>query len=198
MENNQLIVFVKNAELGKVKTRLAKSIGANKALLIYKVLLMHTYKITSSVEAQRKVYYSEFIPFNDEFESNKFEKRLQCKGNLGKKMYEALNDSFKERAKKAVLIGSDNYEIGTSIIEKAFTELDKYDVVLGPATDGGYYLIGMKSPDKTLFENITWSKENVLLDTILHIKKAGKTYKLLPTLNDVDTEEDLGVLKNFI
>ncbi len=113
-------------------------------------------------------------------------------------MYEALNDSFKERAQKAVLIGSDNYEIGTSIIEKAFSELDKYDVVLGPAKDGGYYLIGMKTPDKTLFENIAWSKENVLLDTILHINKAGKTYKLLPTLNDVDTEEDLGVLKNFI
>ena len=159
---------------------------------------MHTFKISSRVEAQRKVYYSDFIPFNDEFESNKFEKRLQCKGNLGEKMYEALNDSFKERAQKAVLIGSDNYEIGTSIIEKAFSELDKYDVVLGPAKDGGYYLIGMKTPDKTLFENIAWSKENVLLDTILHINKAGKTYKLLPTLNDVDTEEDLGVLKNFI
>ncbi len=198
MGEKQLLLFVKNTELGKVKTRLAKTIGAEKALYIYKALLHHTSTISAKVSALRKVYYTNFIASNDEFESSKFEKRLQASGDLGDKMYAGIKESFGERAEKVVVIGSDCYEINESIIEKAFESLSNFDYVLGPAKDGGYYLIGMKERNKAVFENMVWSTENVLLDTILCIKEQNKTYFLLPTLTDVDEEKDLGELRNFL
>jgi hypothetical protein len=198
MEERQLILFVKNKELGKVKTRLAKTIGDEKALFIYKALLQHTRKVAEKVEALRKVYYSKFIDSNDEFESDLFEKRIQVQEDLGIKMYNAFKDSFGERADKVVLIGSDCYEINEDIVEKAFNSLDDNDYVIGPAHDGGYYLIGMRSLNKSIFENMIWSTENVMLDTLLDIKEQNKTYFLLPTLTDVDHEKDLGELKNFL
>jgi len=198
MENNQLLIFVKNTELGKVKTRLAKSIGDKKALYIYKALLHHTSSVASKVGVIRRVYYTNFIASNDEFESPKFEKRLQILGDLGGKMYAGIKEAFGERAEKVIVIGSDCYEINETIIEEAFDSLSKHDYVLGPANDGGYYLIGMKKRNKAVFENMTWSTENVLLDTLLTIKKQNKTYFLLPTLTDVDEEKDLGELRNFL
>ena len=198
MGEKQLLLFVKNTELGKVKTRLAKTIGDKKALYIYKALLHHTSQITSKVEALRKVYYTNFIASNDEFESSKFEKRLQVSGDLGDKMYAGVKEAFGERAEKVVVIGSDCYEIDETIIEKAFEELTNHDYVLGPAYDGGYYLIGMRERNKSVFENMVWSTENVLLDTLLTIKEQNKTYFLLPTLTDVDEEKDLGMLRNFL
>lgn len=197
-EQKQLIVFVKNKELGKVKTRLAKTIGDEKALYIYKALLQHTCSTAGKVEAIRKVYYTSFIDSNDEFEGDLFEKRIQTEGDLGGKMYTAFKDSFGEFSDKVVLIGSDCYEITSQIIENAFSALSTHDFVLGPANDGGYYLVGMKNLNKSIFVNMTWSTENVLLDTILQVKALKKTFHLLPTLTDVDEEKDLGELKNFL
>jgi rSAM/selenodomain-associated transferase 1 len=198
MENKQLILFVKNKELGKVKTRLAKTIGNEKALFIYKALLQHTCRVAGGVDALRKVYYSNFVDSNDEFEGDLFEKRIQVEADLGIKMYEAFKESFGEQAEKVILIGSDCYEIDSTIIENAFKSLDDNDFVLGPANDGGYYLVGMKKLSKSIFENMVWSTENVLLDTIIEIKSQNKSFFLLPTLTDVDEEKDLGELKNFI
>ncbi len=198
MEERQLILFVKNKELGKVKTRLAKTIGDEKALFIYKALLQHTRKVAEKVEALRKVYYSTFIDSNDEFEGDSFEKRIQVQEDLGIKMYSAFKDSFGERADKVILIGSDCYEINEDIIEDAFIALEDNDYVIGPAHDGGYYLIGMRALNKSIFENMVWSTEDVMLDTILDIKEQKKSYFLLPTLTDVDHEKDLGELKNFL
>jgi len=199
MQENQLILFVKNKELGKVKTRLAKTIGDEKALFIYKALIDHTRKTAEKVAAKRKVYYSKFIDSNDEFEGDLFEKSIQVQDNdLGLKMYGGFKDAFGERAEKVVLIGSDCYEINDQIITDAFKALDTHDYVIGPAHDGGYYLIAMKSLNKSIFEEMTWSTENVMLDTIIDIKKQNKTYHLLPTLTDVDYEKDLGELKNFL
>ncbi len=198
MGENQLLIFVKNKVLGKVKTRLAKTIGDKKALYIYRALLHYTSMVSAKVNALRKVYYSSFIVSNDEFESDLFEKRLQASGNLGDKMYEGVKEAFGEKAKKVIVIGSDCYEINETIIQEAFNALSNHDYVLGPANDGGYYLIGMKKRNKEVFENVVWSTENVLLDTILNIKKQNKTYYLLPTLTDVDEEKDLGELKNFL
>lgn len=198
MEQKQLLLFVKNKELGKVKTRLAKTIGNEKALFIYKALLQYTSRVAEKVNALRKVYYSRFVESHDEFESDFFEKRIQVDADLGMKMYEAFKESFGEQANKVILIGSDCYEITSGIIEEAYSALDENDFVLGPANDGGYYLIGMRKLSKSVFEDMVWSTENVLLDTILDIKSQNKTFVLLPTLTDVDEEKDLGELKNFL
>jgi len=189
---------VKNPELGKVKTRLAKTIGDENALLIYQLLLEQTFQVTLPVLAEKKVYYSEYIQNIDQFNELVYDKHVQEGEELGEKMYNAFKDSFGEWAQKVIIIGSDCFELNSGIIEEAFKALEINDYVLGPADDGGYYLLGMKELNKSVFENKEWSTENVFLDTLLDIQSQGKTHYLLPTLSDVDTEEDLGDLRKYI
>ena len=198
MSINHLIIFVKNPELGKVKTRLAKTIGDEKALYIYKLLLEQTFQVTLPVMAEKKLYYSEFVQNMDQFNDLVYEKHIQSGDGLGNKMYHAIKHSFAEWADKVVLIGSDCFELNSGIIEEAFKALEESDYVLGPAKDGGYYLIGMKELNLEVFQNKEWSTENVLLDTLLDIKNQGKSHYILPTLSDVDVEEDLGDLRGYI
>ncbi len=198
MSINHLIIFVKNPELGKVKTRLAKTIGDEKALYIYKLLLEQTFQVTLPVMAEKKLYYSEFVQNMDQFNDLVYEKHIQSGDGLGSKMYHAIKHSFAEWADKVVLIGSDCFELNSGIIEEAFKALEESDYVLGPAKDGGYYLIGMKELNLEVFQNKEWSTENVFLDTLLDIKNQGKSHYLLPTLSDVDVEEDLGDLRGYI
>ena len=106
-------------------------------------------------------------------------------------MNNAISSSFEEDAERVVVIGSDCYDLSAIIIQSAFDALNSKDVVLGPAEDGGYYLIGMKSSNLSLFENKEWGSSNVLLDTLLSIKEVGLSCELLETLNDVDTIDDL-------
>ena len=198
MSVNHLIIFVKNPELGKVKTRLAKTIGDEKALYIYKLLLEQTFQVTLPVLAEKKLYYSEFVQNMDQFNDLVYEKHIQSGDGLGSKMYHAIKHSFAEWADKVILIGSDCFELNSGIIEEAFKALEESDYVLGPAKDGGYYLIGMKELNLEVFQNKEWSTENVFLDTLLDIKNQGKSHYLLPTLSDVDVEEDLGDLRGYI
>ena len=198
MSINHLIIFVKNPELGKVKTRLARTIGDEKALYIYKLLLEQTFQVTLPVLAEKKLYYSEFVQNMDQFNDLVYEKHIQSGDALGDKMYNAMKHSFGEWAGKVVLIGSDCFELNSGIIEEAFKALEESDYVLGPAKDGGYYLIGMKELNLEIFQNKEWSAENVFLDTLLDIKNQEKSHYLLPTLSDVDTEEDLGDLRGYI
>lgn len=191
MSINHLIIFVKNAEKGKVKTRLARTIGEDKALLIYQELLQYTESVSRPVMAQRKCYYSDFIANTDEFVDGYYDKHIQRGKDLGERMYNAFKDSFGEWAEKVIIIGSDCYDINSGIIEEAFNALDTHEFVLGPSEDGGYYLLGMKSLHKSVFENKEWSTENVFLDTLIDIKNIEQSHYLLPTLNDVDKEEDL-------
>ena len=198
MSINHLIIFVKNPELGKVKTRLASTIGDEKALYIYKLLLEQTFQVTLPVYAEKKLYYSEFVQNMDQFNDLVYEKHIQKGDDLGNKMYNAIKHSFGEWAGKVVLIGSDCFELNSGIIEEAFKALEESDYVLGPAKDGGYYLIGMKELNLEIFQNKEWSAENVFLDTLLDIKNQEKSHYFLPTLSDVDIEEDLGDLRGYI
>ncbi len=198
MSHDHLIIFVKNAELGKVKTRLAKTVGPENALLIYRYLLEHTFQVTLPIEADKKVFYSDYIQNVDQFNELVFQKHIQQGDDLGERMYNAASKSFGEWADKVVIIGSDCLEINSGIIDEAFKVLNDHDYVIGPAKDGGYYLIGMTAPSKNVFKNKEWSSENVFLDTLLDIGKMGKTHYLLPTLSDIDTEEDLGELRRLL
>jgi rSAM/selenodomain-associated transferase 1 len=198
MSINHLIIFVKNPELGRVKTRLARTIGDEKALFIYRLLLEQTFQITLPVLAEKKLYYSDFIENIDQFNELVYEKHIQDGEGLGGKMYKAMKHSFGEWADKVILIGSDCFELNSGIIEEAFKALEENDYVLGPAKDGGYYLIGMKELNLEIFQNKEWSTENVFLDTLLDIKNQNKSHYLLPTLSDVDLEEDLGDLRGYL
>lgn len=190
MMKNVLIIFIKNPILGKAKTRVAATVGNEKALKIYKELLTHTRKIVSEVEAKRLLFYTYFVDNEDEWEASYFEKHLQCEGDLGQKMKHAFDVAFTAGAKKVAIIGSDCGDIKPEIIEEAYQQLNKNDLVIGPAEDGGYYLMGMSKPCYFVFEDKPWSNPALFNITAEHMEKKGATYALLPTLNDIDTYED--------
>ena len=190
-EQALLIIFVKNPEKGHVKTRLAASIGDEKALEIYLQLLAHTRKVTTDLEVHKAVFYSKHIDENDEWPSPPFLKRIQCEGGLGIKMAEAFKQAFQMGYQKVCLIGTDIYELTPEVIEEAFLSLSKHDTVIGPAKDGGYYLIGMKKLHASIFEGKTWSTPTVCQDTIQDIENLGLSCQLVDTLNDIDEFDDL-------
>ena len=184
-----LLIFTKNPVAGKVKTRLAKDLGNEKALEIYKFLLDHSVKFTSEVNAEKMVYYSDSVREKDIWSTDIYQKKKQVGDDLGQRMFNAFQDGFEEGYKKIVIIGSDMYDIETSDIELAFSELEKHDYVIGPALDGGYYLFGMKSLNSDVFKNKDWGTSSVLKDTLNDLK--GEDVKLLETKNDVDLLDDI-------
>ncbi len=184
-----LIIFVRNAVLGKVKTRLAKTAGDEKALAVYKELLSHTYSITKELTIDKFIFYADKINSNDIWTENYY-KQLQRGVDLGEKMKNAFAHLFDAGYDEICIIGSDCYELTTNIIEQAFVSLEQHDIVLGPATDGGYYLLGLKKLQASLFENINWSTDKVLMQTLNACLADNLSYHLLQTLHDIDEEQD--------
>lgn len=178
---NTLILFARKPELGKVKTRLAKYTGASKALEVYTDLLNRTIETSDHVNATVKLYWSEL--------SSKTTGNLQKGNDLGERMFNALKCEL--NLGKVCLIGTDVPSLTKQIIEEAFKALDTFDVVFGPAKDGGYYLVGIKAaPVKELFLQKKWGHNMVLKEALATCKVQNLTVKLLPTLQDIDTIED--------
>lgn len=190
MEKNGLIIFQKNAVLGKVKTRIAKKIGDQKALEIYEELSKYTYQVCNSIKASKYIYFSDFIPSASISDSGDYLLAIQSGFDLGSKMKNAFQYLFTNNFEKVILIGTDCGEIESKHLEEAFELLESCDVVLGPARDGGYYLVGMKSQIPGFFENIPWSTAQVLLLTLEKLDQAQINYSLLDLLSDVDEWED--------
>lgn len=189
--DNALIIFVRNLEKGKVKKRLAKSLGDNKTLAVYKYLLEYTKDITVSCKYNLFVFYSHYIHINDVFDDNVFSKHLQEGNDLGEKMMNAFKKVFDLGCKNVCIIGSDCYELKTEILQEAFENLQEKEIVIGPATDGGYYLLGMKKLYPDFFINKDWGTSTVSDDTVEIINKLGLTFTSLPVLNDIDSIDDL-------
>jgi len=186
---NCLMIFTRKPEKGKVKTRLAKDVGTDKALKIYKFLLHHTAKITAKVNAHKQVYYTHSIVTNDVWDDNIFDKKVQPEGDLGKKMQQAFEQAFQDGFQNVIIIGSDLYDINHNLIDEAFSKLNQKDVVIGPATDGGYYLLGLKNIYPEIFKNKPWGTDKVLNLTLQDLK--SKQVDLLLSKNDIDYVEDL-------
>jgi rSAM/selenodomain-associated transferase 1 len=190
VKKSRVIVFVKNAIAGKVKTRLAKTIGDEEALVIYKQLLRITERETSLLEAEKEVWYAWEVGEGDIWDDEKFRKRVQIEGDLGEKMTNAFKKSFEEGLKKVVLIGSDCPTLTAEILEEAFEKLENNDVVFGPSSDGGYYLIGMSSFKPEVLSDISWSTEEVMKQTEKRASKNDIKLAKLQILNDIDNEQD--------
>ena len=188
MSKTLLIVFVKNNILGKVKTRLAKTVGDNKAFEVYKQLIDITEECSLKVDSDKHIYFSEKVINSKWVDELKF---VQQGNSLGDRMSNAFENGFKQGYEKVILIGSDLPEISPSIIQEGFDKLEKSEVVFGPAEDGGYYLIGMKKSRKFIFENKPWSETGLLEITLDELGKQDVSFYLLQTLNDIDTFEDL-------
>ena len=189
MTKEQLIIFTRNPELGKCKTRLAKTIGDVNALEVYKMLLQHTNSVAKQVRGDKAVYYSVQIRQEDSWDSRIYSKHKQDGDTLGRRMQNAFKTSFDHGYDKAVIIGSDLYDLKPNHIEEAYDLLDKNDVVIGPASDGGYYLLGLKFVIPDLFENKLWGTNSVFNDTLNDLE--NKRVGLLEELNDIDVYDDI-------
>ncbi|MDX1279134.1 TIGR04282 family arsenosugar biosynthesis glycosyltransferase [Oceanihabitans sediminis] len=196
---NLIIIFTRNPELGKVKTRLAKTIGDASALHIYSYLLEHTEKTIRNIDSDKAVYYSEEINKEDIWDNATYLKYLQKGEDLGERMLHAFQNAFNNNYEKVIIVGSDLFDLKEKHIEEAFQKLNKRDIVIGPAKDGGYYLLGMKTLNEAIFKDKKWSTSSVFKDTLKDLYKL-KIHQL-EVLNDIDTFEDMKnntTLKNLI
>ena len=189
MSKNLLLIFTRNPELGKVKTRLAKSIGNKNALDIYNLLLNKTKEITQNTTCDKAVYYSIKVRENDIWEASIYQKHQQEGKDLGVRMQNAFKKSFTTGYQKVIIIGSDLFDLTENHIHDAFEKLETNDVVIGPAEDGGYYLLGMKKLEPHIFENKDWGTSSVREETLKDLQKVN--VHLLEELNDIDVIEDI-------
>ena len=189
MKSELLMIFVRNPIIGTVKTRLASKIGNKLALKVYNELTRHTASICEKIKTKKKVYYSKEIIFNDSWSDLVFQKQLQCEGDLGQRMKTAFDEAFDEGYNKVIIIGSDVYSLSELIIQQAFHKLNYHDVVIGPALDGGYYLLGLKMNYPQIFNNKNWGTKSVLKETLNDLK--SKSIFFLNPQNDIDDYDDL-------
>lgn len=191
MTKQALLIFTRNPVMGKVKTRLAKTVGDQTALDIYTFLLDRTVEVTKPVTAAKFVYYSEEIKEEDIWNTSGYTKKLQEGAHLGTRMLNAFKETFEADAdyESILIIGSDMYDITPDHINDAFRQLENNEVVIGPAEDGGYYLLGLTSLIPEIFENKAWGTSTVLKDTLAQL--TNKKIHLLERLNDVDVYEDI-------
>lgn len=188
MSNQLLIIFIRRPELGKVKTRLAQETSNETALAVYNDLLTHTHHITKNLEVDKWVFYTDEIEFEDLWDEGEFMKMIQAQGDLGEKMQSAVFKGFGAGYLEVLVIGSDVEDLSTEIIEDAFEQV-KNQTVIGPAEDGGYYLLGLNEPRTDVFTNKEWGTDTVLRDTLKDLE--NEEVFLLDELNDIDYLEDI-------
>ena len=188
MNKELVIVFVKNIKLGKVKTRLAKTIGNQGAFEVYSELVKVTEKATKNLAADVRIYFSDAVietKWQDDY------KTVQEGHDLGSRMKNAFKKGFDDGYQRIVLIGSDLPDITEKHINKGLRELKETEVVFGPAEDGGYYLIGLSKSHLFIFDDKPWSQSNLLKETLSELESKNIKFATLVTLNDIDTFEDL-------
>ncbi len=209
MKENCLGIFLKHPEPGKVKTRLSRDIGASKAVELYRCFVEATLKRAGSCgEYDTKLFFSPVDKKNEicEWLGNGYELCAQVGGDLGERLFNAFRSLYDTGAKGAVIIGSDSPTLDDASIAGAFDALNRNDMVVGPTTDGGYYLVGLsfnsgsfaKFENMALFSGIEWSTENVYEQTVKRAKENNISLGLLPPHYDVDCVDDLSRLKREI
>ena len=189
--NPKLIAFVRAPRPGQVKTRLAKTLGGEAAAEAYKAMMDHLFK---NLKSLRGVEFR----FTPDLARNEFGRWLrpgwrlaaQGPGDLGARLARAFQESFARGSRPVVVIGSDCPAVVPGDIASAWRLLVTNDIVLGPATDGGYWLVGLRRPHSGLFKYIPWSTSAVLETTLRRASQASLTVHLLRTLGDIDTVED--------
>lgn len=185
--------------MGKVKTRLAATMGDEAALAIYYVLATYTRQVTDELLMKRSLWYSDYVDREDQWDNNMYTKILQQGKNLGERMHYAFQAAFNGGADEVCIIGTDCLELEQAHVLSAFEALKDCDVAIGPSRDGGYYLLGMKRMIPELFENKTWSTDQVFNNTVKDFERLDISYKKLHVLSDVDVDADLpkSILKKF-
>ena len=195
----RLLVFARLPELGKVKTRLARSIGESKALAVYEAMLRDL--LASIGRPSERMEIEVLWAPTETADGERLERAfggyataMQTGATLGDRLSMALSERFFfHRTEKIVAIGVDDPRLTRATIDNAFGLLDSCEWVLGPATDGGYYLIGCRAGafDPAVFADVAWGSDSVLRATLSRIASARQTVAQLPERYDIDVEEDL-------
>lgn len=191
--SKHVIIFARPPELGKVKTRLATTLGDGRALEIYEYLLAKTKTVVDHFEAKKYIFLTHKPDGYDYWDDTTDSVEIQATGNLGVKMssaFKTVENKFTAYSEPKIIVGTDCPDLDVSILTSAFEALKRCDVVIGPTFDGGYYLIGMKENHSEMFDNIPWSTEDVLSMTLEKLRKHKLRYALLPQLRDIDFEAD--------
>jgi rSAM/selenodomain-associated transferase 1 len=185
---------------GQVKTRLAAETSPEWAARVANAFLVDTVERLGEIEARRILVFapSEARSFFAELVGHRFLLAPQSEGDLGGRMATFFSDVFQHRPAKAVLVGVDSPTLPLSFIESAFEQLDSADLVLGPATDGGYYLIGCSGTIPPIFDHMNWGHSRVLSETISRLNDTSCRFALLPPWYDVDTLNDWRMLKGHL
>lgn len=192
MRTNNSLGIIFRSPAGKVKKRLAFEIGPERALAVYREMLLKTIKkVLSLNDLDIYGFYDGEFPEALALRYKKLVLINQQGKDLGEKMYNAVTYLYENHYNKIVLIGADSPDLPVEYISEAFSRLDSSDVVIGPSEDGGYYLIGMKRPEDYLFKDIPWGSPRVLEGTINILKKQKIPYSLLPEWYDIDNLETL-------
>jgi rSAM/selenodomain-associated transferase 1 len=195
----RLLVFARLPELGVVKTRLAATIGAERALTVYRAMLRDLLGSigSSSANTEIEILWAPTAAANSASLREAFGPHtlaMQTGTTLGDRLAMAFSERFFfHRTEKIIAIGVDDPLLSREIIDHAFALLESCDWVVGPATDGGYYLIGCRAAafDTSIFKDIEWGTSTVFAATMTRISAWGSTVAVLPERTDIDTEEDL-------
>lgn len=190
-----VIIFMRAPLPGKVKTRLAKTIGDEKAAEFYRMCAQTTIAEIRQLDSDVEKY----IFFDESADVSQvdcpvdpgFMVAIQEGQSLGQRLSNTFKRVLDNGVQKAVIVASDVPDLSSGIIREAISSLEDSDVVIGPCYDGGYYLIGMKKLYRELFRGIFWGTEQVCQQTLVAAKESGLTVGQLPILIDIDTEEDL-------
>jgi rSAM/selenodomain-associated transferase 1 len=193
-----LQVFARVPEAGRVKTRLIPALGAAGAAAVYRGLLRHTLDAAARAPADRLQLWLDRAADDPGINlPAAAELRVQCSGDLGTRMADALARGLDEAA-RVVLVGSDCPEITPACIAAAFAALDVDDAVIGPAADGGYVLVGLRRMDAHLFTEVPWSTPDVLATTRRRLRELGWRWHELAQLRDIDEITDLAAFPDFL
>lgn len=198
-------MFGRRPEVGRVKTRLAAALGAEMACTAYEAMLLDLLELWGGdrllAPGGRRVLVfapEDAGPWFDEHAPSSWALQPQVDGDLGLRMRSFFEGEFEDGAGRVVLIGSDSPTLDPSIVISAFLCLDGRDVVLGPSTDGGYYLVGCRPPVPPIFEGIDWSTPDVLGQTIDRLCASGRSVAVLPPWYDIDTPDDWRLLSGHL
>jgi uncharacterized protein len=199
----RLILFTRHPVAGKVKTRLIPALGAEGATALHRRLMLRALRTALALCASREVGMEIRIDGGDEDAMGHWVGdghwcRPQGDGDLGERMAEAFDASFAEGSQATVLIGSDCPSLTPERLAEAFDALRSHPVVLGPATDGGYYLVGLTRPFPELFRGIAWGTSAVLSETLRHLDGARLKPALLEPLDDLDRPQDLPAWRRLV
>jgi rSAM/selenodomain-associated transferase 1 len=198
MKQKAVIVFVKNPEPGKVKTKLAKDIGDTAAADAYKQLLQHTHDELLKVDADKFVFYLGDVNRLDLWENTLFYKQVQHGKDFGERMQHAFAFLFQLQYEKVLMIHSDSPQLTSNHLQEAFDLLRTNDVCIGPNMNGAYYLLGLRSVFAPFFINKEWNSQAVYNSTLEDAATAGLTVATVDQLRVVDTLNDWLELKHLL